>query len=134
MLGIAQFLAVAAILLPTPTLLREWAYAGLAFDSATAIVSLLATGSSRLQLSFPAIAFVLVVLRCLRNELFPLSEERRKATFPVAILSSQFRPRDVRLWHSRQPDSGSCRLANYQTKSSPKAFSGAHFGKIYFPK
>ena len=33
MLGTAQLLGVVAILAPVPVMLREWAYAGLAFDA-----------------------------------------------------------------------------------------------------
>jgi len=62
MLGTAQLLAVGAILLPVPVVLREWAYAGLAFDSAAAIISLLTKGVSVPQLVFPVFAFVLVIL------------------------------------------------------------------------
>jgi hypothetical protein len=62
MLGTAQLLAVGAILLPVPAVLREWAYAGLAFDSAAAIMSLLATGRSLPQLTLPVFAFVLVII------------------------------------------------------------------------
>lgn len=61
MLGAAQLLAVAAILLPVPVTLTEWAYAGLAFDSAAAMTSLLAAGESPSHLLLPLTAFILVI-------------------------------------------------------------------------
>ena len=61
MLGIAQLLGVIAILAPVPRRLREWAYAGLTFDVAAAIVSLLAIGTPIWQVSIPVIALILVL-------------------------------------------------------------------------
>src|ERR1700680_508392 len=53
MLGTAQLLAVVAILAPVPRALREWAYAGLAFDVTAAIISLSAIGTPALEVSIP---------------------------------------------------------------------------------
>jgi len=61
MLGTAQLLAVVAILAPVPAMLREWAYAGLTFDAAAAITSLLATGATVVQLTFPCLALGMVL-------------------------------------------------------------------------
>jgi hypothetical protein len=46
MLGVAKLLGVAALLTPSPSALREWAYAGFTFDLVAAVVSHLATGTS----------------------------------------------------------------------------------------
>jgi hypothetical protein len=61
MLGTAQLLAVFALLAPVPVMLREWAYAGLTFDAAAAIASLLATGATIVQLTFPSLALAMVL-------------------------------------------------------------------------
>jgi hypothetical protein len=60
-LGLAQLLGVAALLAPVPKTLREWAYAGLAFDACAATASLLATGEPISKLGFPIVALVLVL-------------------------------------------------------------------------
>ncbi|HEY4355543.1 MAG TPA: DoxX family protein [Acidobacteriaceae bacterium] len=82
MLGAAQLLAVGAILLPVPVVLREWAYAGLAFDSAAAITSLLATHSSLPQLIFPLTAFALVIVTY-RSWKMTLNTGARQSTPPL---------------------------------------------------
>lgn len=61
MLGAAQFLGALAITVPVPRLLREWAYAGLAFDGIAAIVSQLATGAPVAQTIFPIVALGLIL-------------------------------------------------------------------------
>jgi hypothetical protein len=45
-LGIAKLLAIIVILLPRYTTLKEWAYAGLAFDMAGALYSHIALGEA----------------------------------------------------------------------------------------
>jgi hypothetical protein len=60
MLGVAQLLAAAALLVPVPRTLREWAYAGLSFDAIAAGISLLAIGMSVYHLGFPVIVLVLL--------------------------------------------------------------------------
>lgn len=59
-LAVWQLLAVAAILIPVPRVLREWAYAGLMFDTLSAAYSLSATASPFVQM-LPAL-FVLVLV------------------------------------------------------------------------
>lgn len=61
MLGVAQLLGVAAILVPLPRVVREWAYAGMAFDAIAAIISLLAIGMPIVQAGFPLVALALVL-------------------------------------------------------------------------
>jgi hypothetical protein len=60
LLGVAQVLGVAAILLPVPRFLREWTYAGFTFDIVSAVVSIVASGLAGWSLIFPitALAFV----------------------------------------------------------------------------
>jgi len=48
--------------LPMPHRVREWAYAGLAFDTIAAAISLLASGAPVAQAIFPVIALGLVML------------------------------------------------------------------------
>jgi len=55
LLGLARLMGAAAILLPVPKTLREWAYAGLTFDVVVVIVSILSSG-------FPAPAIVQPVI------------------------------------------------------------------------
>lgn len=61
MLGVAQLLGVAAILAPVPRTLREWAYAGFAFDVIAAIVSSLAIGSPLVHIIFPMLALTMLL-------------------------------------------------------------------------
>lgn len=61
-LAVWQLLAVVALLIPGPRVLREWAYAGLAFDTLAALYSLGATGSPFGQLLPALFAFGLVVV------------------------------------------------------------------------
>jgi hypothetical protein len=60
LLGVAKVLGVAAMLLPVPRFLREWAYAGFTFDVVSAIVSIIASGLAGWTLLIPitALAFV----------------------------------------------------------------------------
>jgi hypothetical protein len=60
LLGVAKVLGVAAILLPVPRFLREWAYAGFTFDVISAIVSIIASGLAGWSLSIPIIALLFV--------------------------------------------------------------------------
>jgi hypothetical protein len=60
-LGIAKLLGVAAILLPVPRMLREWAYAGFTFDVSGAIASFVAAGMVNWTLLIPIISLALVL-------------------------------------------------------------------------
>jgi uncharacterized membrane protein len=60
-LGIAKLLGVAAILLPVPRMLREWAYAGFTFDVGGAIASFVAAGMVNWTLLIPIISLALVL-------------------------------------------------------------------------
>ena len=60
-LGIAKLLGVAAILLPVPRTLREWAYAGFTFDVAGATASFIAAGLVNWTLLVPIISLALVL-------------------------------------------------------------------------
>jgi hypothetical protein len=60
-LGIAKLLGVAAILLPVPRTLREWAYAGFTFDVGGAIASFVAAGMVNWTLLIPIISLALVL-------------------------------------------------------------------------
>jgi hypothetical protein len=62
MLGVAKLLGVLALLLPVPRGLREWAYAGFAFDVIGAAVSLLASGQAQAGALAPLVVLVLIVL------------------------------------------------------------------------
>ncbi len=64
-LAIWQLLAVVALLVPGPRVLREWAYAGLVFDTLSAMYSLGVTGSRFLQM-LPALVVLglLIVSYC----------------------------------------------------------------------
>jgi hypothetical protein len=59
-LSVWQLLAVAALLIPCPRILREWAYAGLMFDVISAMYSLGATGSP-LGHQLPALVVLVLV-------------------------------------------------------------------------
>ena len=52
-LGTAKLFGVAAILLPVPRMLREWAYAGFTFDVTGAIASIVAVGAVNWTLIIP---------------------------------------------------------------------------------
>ena len=60
-LGIAKLLGVAAILLPVPRTLREWAYAGFTFDVGGAIASFVASGQVNVTLLIPIFSLALVL-------------------------------------------------------------------------
>jgi len=62
LLGVAKLLGVAALLLPVPRVLREWAYAGFTFDVLGATVSLLAVGEAPLGALAPLFALGLILL------------------------------------------------------------------------
>jgi hypothetical protein len=68
MLGIAKLLGVAGLLLPTRSALREWAYAGFAFDLIAAIVSHVASGSERAAVPAAAALVILLASRRLRQD------------------------------------------------------------------
>ncbi len=57
-LGVARILALITIVIPKYPRLKEWAYAGLAFDIIGAIYSQIATGQSLTALVFPFIAIL----------------------------------------------------------------------------
>jgi len=66
LLGVSKLAALAAILLPFPTVLKEWAYAGLVFDAVAAIASRLLVGSAPV-LILPALAALLLALASRRT-------------------------------------------------------------------
>ena len=57
-LGVARILGLMAIVVPKYPRLKEWAYAGLAFDIIGALYSQIATGQSFTSLFFPVIAML----------------------------------------------------------------------------
>ena len=57
-LGVARILGLIAIVIPKYPRIKEWAYAGLAFDIIGAIYSQIATGQSLTSLFFPVIAIL----------------------------------------------------------------------------
>ena len=59
-LGVARILALIVIVIPKYPRLKEWAYAGLAFDIIGAIYSQVATGQPLTNLFFPVIAILFV--------------------------------------------------------------------------
>ena len=58
----AKFLGVAVLLAPVPARLKEWAYAGFAFDLASAIIAHLAVGDGPQAWGWPAGTAVLWAL------------------------------------------------------------------------
>jgi hypothetical protein len=60
-LGIARIMALIAIFTPKFPRLKEWAYAGLAFDVIVATYSLIATGIPFAYAIFPIIALCIVL-------------------------------------------------------------------------
>ena len=61
LIGTLKILAVITILIPGFKLIKEWAYAGLVFDIAGAIYSLICVGASVPDMLFPIIALLLVM-------------------------------------------------------------------------
>jgi hypothetical protein len=61
LLGLAKLLGVAALWLPVPRALREWAYAGFVFDLFAAVASHLARGEPAHALP-PAVALTAVLI------------------------------------------------------------------------
>jgi hypothetical protein len=61
-LGIAKFLGVAALLYPGLPRLKEWAYAGFAFDLGGATISQLVSGSAIEQILPPVLCGSLVAI------------------------------------------------------------------------
>jgi uncharacterized membrane protein YphA (DoxX/SURF4 family) len=59
-LGVAKLLGTAAILLPVPRTLREWAYAGFTFDTIGAFISLAVVGPRNATLLIPLVALAFV--------------------------------------------------------------------------
>jgi hypothetical protein len=59
-LGVARILALIVIVIPRYPRLKEWAYAGLAFDIIGAIYSQIATGQPLTGLFFPIMAILLL--------------------------------------------------------------------------
>jgi hypothetical protein len=62
LLGAAKLLGVAALWLPVPRTLREWAYAGFVFDLAGAVVSHLASAGPAAKALQPAVLLVPLLL------------------------------------------------------------------------
>jgi DoxX-like family len=62
LLGIAKLLGVAALLFPGHPRLREWAYAGFAFDLGGATISQIVSGSTLLQILPPAVCGVVLAI------------------------------------------------------------------------
>jgi len=60
-LGIARILALIVILTPKYSRLKEWAYAGLAFDVIGAIYSIIAAGNPFAYTIFPLISLGLIL-------------------------------------------------------------------------
>ncbi len=58
LIGMTRTLGSAAILLPVPRGVREWAYAGLTFDIATTILSILFSGLPVLSIIQPLIVLL----------------------------------------------------------------------------
>jgi DoxX-like family len=54
-IGVMKVLGVMAILIPLPARLKEWAYAGLAFDLLGAIYSVVGSGLANAQMAFMVI-------------------------------------------------------------------------------
>jgi hypothetical protein len=61
-LGITKILGVAVVLIPTFTLLKEWAYAGFAFTMGGAIISHLVSGSPVGDLFGPLLLLILTLV------------------------------------------------------------------------
>jgi hypothetical protein len=59
-IGIAKIAGVAAVLLPSPTRVKEWAYAGLTFDLTGALYSHLSVGDPADVWMFTVIGLILV--------------------------------------------------------------------------
>ncbi|HSZ72250.1 MAG TPA: DoxX family protein [Cytophagaceae bacterium] len=59
-LGVARLLGLVVILMPQFSRLKEWAYAGLAYDTVGAMYSQLAVGSPLTHLLFPLVCIVCV--------------------------------------------------------------------------
>ncbi|MGO9885200.1 MAG: DoxX family protein [Solirubrobacteraceae bacterium] len=61
LIGLARLAGAAAVLLPVPKGLREWAYAGLTFDLLVTIFSILLSGLPPLSIIQPIIILILVL-------------------------------------------------------------------------
>jgi hypothetical protein len=59
-LGTAKIVGIAAVLVPIPRTIKEWAYAGLAIDLTGALYSHLSVGDPVSAWAFPVIGLVLV--------------------------------------------------------------------------
>jgi hypothetical protein len=75
-LGVTKLLAVVALLAPVPRWVREWAYAGLAFDFALATVSFLFVGQALLPDVALAPGYLVLTL-------VSATRRRRKPSLPV---------------------------------------------------
>jgi hypothetical protein len=62
MLGVAKLLGVAALWLPVPKTLREWAYAGFVFNLGGAVVSHLASPGPHARALQPAVLLVVLAV------------------------------------------------------------------------
>ena len=62
MLGVAKTLGGLALVLPAPRTLREWAYAGVTFETLAAVVSYASVGAPLPDVLPPAVALMLVLV------------------------------------------------------------------------
>lgn len=62
MLGVAKILGVIAILAPVPRWVREWAYAGFAFDLIAASISHVAVGNRITDAGLPVLGLVFLAM------------------------------------------------------------------------
>jgi hypothetical protein len=62
LLGTAKVLGGIALVAPVPRTLREWAYAGLVFDSTAAVFSILAVGDPVTHVTIPTIYLALTIV------------------------------------------------------------------------
>ena len=82
LLGVAKLLGAAVILLPRLPRLKEWAYAGLLFDSVSAVVSRTAIGDEPVQLLPPILVGALALISW---QLRPKSRRLARAEFDDAV-------------------------------------------------
>jgi len=60
-LGVARLLGLAVIIIPKFSRLKEWAYAGLAFDIIGAIYSIIAVGNPLKNIVIPAVILLILL-------------------------------------------------------------------------
>jgi LPXTG-motif cell wall-anchored protein len=93
-LGFAKVLGLTAILFPRLPRLKEWAFAGLAFDLIGALYSHLSVGDAASSWIFPVIGIVLLIGS------YVLFRRKTQAPVPVAdstheVLHRTFRPSSI---------------------------------------